>query len=54
MTFKSLQRTAGFTLSELLVSVSISSIVLAAAVASSISLQKSFNAVDHYFATHIQ
>ena len=54
MTLKTLQRTAGFTLSELLVSVSISSIVLAAAVASSISLQKSFNAVDHYFATHIQ
>ena len=54
MILKTLQRTAGFTLSELLVSVSISSIVLAAAVASSISLQKSFNAVDHYFATHIQ
>jgi len=54
MTFKSLPRTAGFTLSELLVSVSISSIVLAAAVASSISLQKSFSAVDNYFATHMQ
>ena len=54
MTFKSLQRTAGFTLSELLVAVSISSIVLAAAVASSISLQKSFSAVDNYFATHMQ
>ena len=54
MTLKTLQRTAGFTLSELLVSVSISSIVLAAAVASSISLQKSFSAVDNYFATHMQ
>ena len=54
MTFKSLQKTAGFTLSELLVAVSISSIVLAAAVASSISLQKSFSAVDNYFATHMQ
>jgi prepilin-type N-terminal cleavage/methylation domain-containing protein len=54
MTFKSLQRTAGFTLSEMLVAVSISLIVLAAAVASSISLQKSFSAVDNYFATHMQ
>jgi len=54
MTFKALQRTAGFTLSELLVAVSVSLIVLAAAVASSVSLQKSFNAVDNYFATHIQ
>ena len=54
MTFKSLQRTAGFTLGELLVSVSVASIVLAAAVASSVSLQKSFSAADNYFATHMQ
>jgi prepilin-type N-terminal cleavage/methylation domain-containing protein len=54
MTFKSLPKTAGFTLSEMLVAVSISLIVLAAAVASSISLQKSFSAVDNYFATHMQ
>ena len=54
MTLKTLQRTAGFTLSEMLVAVSISLIVLAAAVASSISLQKSFSAVDNYFATHMQ
>jgi len=54
MTFKNLQRTAGFTLSEVLISVSISLIVLAAAVASGVSLQKSFNAVDNYFATHMQ
>ena len=54
MKLKSLQRTAGFTLGEMLVAVSVSSIVLAAAIASSVSLQKSFNAVDNYFATHIQ
>ena len=54
MTFKNFQRTAGFTLSEMLVAVSISSIVLAAAVASSVSLQKSFSAADNYFATHMQ
>jgi len=54
MKFKTLQRTAAFTLSEMLISVSISSIVLAAAVASGVSLQKSFSAVDNYFATHLQ
>jgi prepilin-type N-terminal cleavage/methylation domain-containing protein len=54
MTLKTLPRTAGFTLSEMLVAVCISLIVLAVAVASSISLQKSFSAVDNYFATHMQ
>ena len=54
MKFKSLQSNAGFTLGEMLISVSISSIVLAAAVTLSVSLQKSFGAVDNYFATHMQ
>jgi prepilin-type N-terminal cleavage/methylation domain-containing protein len=54
MTLKSLQKTAGFTLGEMLVAVAVSSIVLAAAVASTVSLQKSFNALDNYFATTIQ
>jgi type II secretory pathway component PulJ len=54
MTLKTLQRTAAFTISEMLISVSISSIVLAAAVASGVSLQKSFNAIDNYFGTHMQ
>ena len=54
MKLKSLQKTAGFTLGEMLVAVSVSSIVLAAAIASSVSLQKSFNAIDNYFATQIQ
>src|SRR5438477_11027478 len=54
MTFKSLQKTAGFTLAEMLVSVGVASIVLAAAITSSVSLQKSFSAVDNYFATHVQ
>lgn len=54
MTFKAFQRTAGFTLTEMLVAVSVSSIVLAAAVASGVSLQKSFSAVDNYLATHMQ
>ena len=54
MTLKSLQKTAGFTLGEMFVSISVGSIVLAAAIASSVSLQKSFSAVDNYFATHMQ
>jgi type II secretory pathway pseudopilin PulG len=48
------QRIAGFSLSENLVSLGLSSIVLAAAVASGVSLQKSLNAVDNYFATQMQ
>jgi type II secretory pathway component PulJ len=45
---------AGFTFAETLVSLSLSSLILAAAIASGISLQKSFNAVDNYFSTHMQ
>src|SRR5437763_2174884 len=48
------QSIAGFTLSEMLVSLSLSSIVLAAAITSGISLQKSFSAVDNYFSTEMQ
>jgi prepilin-type N-terminal cleavage/methylation domain-containing protein len=54
MKLKSSQTIAGFTLSEMLVSLSLSSIVLGAALASGIALQKSFNAVDNYFTTHMQ
>jgi type II secretory pathway component PulJ len=45
---------AGFTLGETLVSLSLSSIILAAAITSGVSLQKSFSAVDNYFSTHDQ
>jgi prepilin-type N-terminal cleavage/methylation domain-containing protein len=48
------QKIGGFTLTETLVSLSLSSIVLAAAITSGISLQKSFSAVDNYFTTHMQ
>jgi prepilin-type N-terminal cleavage/methylation domain-containing protein len=44
----------GFTLVETTVALGISSIVLAAAIAASVGLQKSFNAIDNYFATHMQ
>src|SRR5437870_9725833 len=48
------QNLGGFTLSEMLVSLSLSSIVLAAAITAGVSLQKSFTAVDNYFTTHMQ
>src|SRR2546423_7555612 len=54
MNLKTSQAIAGFTLSEMLVSLSLSSIVLAATITSGVSLQKSFNAVDNYFTTHMQ
>src|SRR5947208_7941018 len=54
MKLKTSHAIAGFTLSEMLVSLSLSSIVLAAAITSGVSLQKSFNAVDNYFTTHMQ
>jgi len=54
MKLKTSPSIAGFTLSEMLVSVSLSSIVLAAAITCGISLQKSFAAIDNYFSTEMQ
>jgi type II secretory pathway pseudopilin PulG len=54
MKLKTSQKIAGFTLGEMLVSLSLSSIVLAAAITSGVSLQKSFSAVDNYFSTQMQ
>src|SRR5438067_8825288 len=54
MKIKSSQTVAGFTLSEMLVSLSLSSIILAAAITSGVTLQKSFAAVDNYFSTQMQ
>ena len=54
MKLKTSPSIAGFTLSEMLVSLSLSSIVLAAAITCGISLQKSFSAVDNYFSTEMQ
>jgi len=45
---------SGFTLSEMLIAVSLGIAVLAAIVTASLAMQKSFNAVDNYFATHMQ
>src|ERR671935_3198079 len=44
----------GFTLVETTVALGISSIVFLAAITASIGLQKSFNAIDNFFATHMQ
>jgi prepilin-type N-terminal cleavage/methylation domain-containing protein len=54
MKLKTSQSIAGFTLSEMLVSLSLSSIVLAAAITSGVALQKSFAATDNYFSTEMQ
>ena len=43
-----------FTLTEMLIALSASAVVLGATLTSSSSLQKSFNAIDNYFATHMQ
>jgi prepilin-type N-terminal cleavage/methylation domain-containing protein len=44
----------GFTLTEMMVAMAASAVVLGATLTSSTSLQKSFNAVDNYFGTHMQ
>ena len=50
----SLHKTHGFTLNEMMIALATSAVVLGATLTSSISLQKSFNAIDNYFATHMQ
>ena len=49
----SLKRHA-FTLTEMMLALAISGVVLGATLTSSGSLQKSFNAIDNYFGTHMQ
>jgi len=44
----------GFTLPEMMLALATSSVVLGATLTSSSSLQKSFNAIDNYFGTHMQ
>lgn len=44
----------GFTLTEMMVAMAASAVVLGATLTSSTSLQKSFNAIDSYFGTHMQ
>ena len=44
----------GFTLPEMMLAIALSSVGLGATLTSSTSLQKSFNAIDTYFGTHMQ
>ena len=44
----------GFTLAELMVAVAVGAVVLGIVLTASTALQKSFNAVDNYFYTHLQ
>jgi type II secretory pathway component PulJ len=45
---------AGFTFAEMMIALAASAVVMAATITSGTSLQKSFNAIDSYFATHMQ
>ena len=47
-------KTNGFTITEIMIALGIGGVVLGATLTSSTSLQKSFNAIDSYFATHMQ
>jgi prepilin-type N-terminal cleavage/methylation domain-containing protein len=49
-----LRRFGAFTLTEMMIAMAASSVVLGTTLTSSTSLQKSFNAVDSYFGTHMQ
>jgi prepilin-type N-terminal cleavage/methylation domain-containing protein len=54
MKLSQLNNKKGFTLGEMMIATAISSLTLAATLIASIALQKSFNAVDNYFATQNQ
>ena len=54
MNASKLRKQAGFTLAEMLVAVAAASLVLGAVIVASISMQKSLNAADNFFSTHLQ
>jgi prepilin-type N-terminal cleavage/methylation domain-containing protein len=45
---------SGFNLAEIMMAMAIAVVIFAAIITASLAMQKSFNAVDHFFATHIQ
>jgi hypothetical protein len=47
-------QTQAFTISEMMVSLAMSAMILGASLSASIGLQKSFSAVDNFFSTHMQ
>jgi prepilin-type N-terminal cleavage/methylation domain-containing protein len=54
MKLHDLHKKSGFTLAEMLVALAVGSLMLAAIAAASISMQKSLNAADSFFSTHLQ
>lgn len=54
MKLSSSNKSGGFSLSEVVIATALSTLIIGGALTSSIALQKSFNAVDNYFATHMQ
>ena len=54
MKLKQHSHQSGFTLAEILTAMAIAVVIFAAIITAALAMQKSFNAVDHYFATHIQ
>jgi type II secretory pathway pseudopilin PulG len=49
-----LKRGQAFTLVEMMIAMATASLILAATIAASVSLQRSFSAVDNYFGAHMQ
>jgi type II secretory pathway pseudopilin PulG len=54
MKLKVLAKNRAFTLIEMMIAIAIAFTILGVTLTSSIALQKSFNSVDNYFATHMQ
>jgi hypothetical protein len=54
MKLKILAKIHAFTLVEMMIAIAIAFAILAVTLTSSIALEKSFNSVDNYFATHMQ
>src|SRR5436190_22148115 len=54
MKLKILTKNHAFTLIEMMIAIAIAFAILGVMLTSSISLEKSFNSVDNYFATHMQ
>jgi prepilin-type N-terminal cleavage/methylation domain-containing protein len=54
MRLKQHSHQSGFTLAEILTAMAIAVVIFAAILTASLAMQKTFNAVDNYFATHIQ
>jgi len=54
MRLKNSRKRFAFTLPEVMLALAVSAVVFGATLTSSTSLQKSFNAIDNYFGTHMQ